>query len=83
MPNYSFECPDCKHDFEEIVSVNNRNDPIECPKCGKNRCVRAVTVAALSYSGFKDPITRAGSGWNDVLGKVKKASGRKNTVRTR
>ena len=82
MPNYDFHCPDCGHDFEELVPLDEREKPRKCPSCGKKKCTRGVSAVKLSYSGFKDPIKRAGSGWNDVLKKVKKGSGRSNTIRT-
>jgi hypothetical protein len=33
-------------------------------------------------SDSKTPLRRAGSGWNDVLKKIKKGSGRSNTIKT-
>ena len=83
MPNYDFNCQSCGHSFEQIVPSENRDDPLECPKCGKNKVVREVSAVKLSYSSTKSNLSRAGSGWNDVLGKVKKGSGRSNTIRTR
>lgn len=83
MPNYDFNCPDCKHEFEENVPLADRDKPRACPKCGKKRVTRGVSAVKVNYGGFKDPITRAGSGWNDLLKRVKKGSARKNTIRTR
>ena len=43
-------------------------------------------VKVLSTPGFAGNTTsnlrRAGSGWNDLLGQIKKGSGRGNTVKT-
>jgi putative FmdB family regulatory protein len=83
MPNYDFNCPDCEHEFTENVPIANRDDARACPSCGKSNVKRRVSAVRVSYSGFKENVTRAGSGWNDVLNKVKKASGRKNTIKTR
>ena len=83
MPNYDFHCESCGHEFEENVPLVERDEVRACPKCGKKQVKRGVSAVKLSYTGFKDPISRAGSGWNDVLKGVKKASGRKNTIRTR
>jgi hypothetical protein len=33
-------------------------------------------------SDSKTPLRRAGSGWNDVLKKIKKGSARSNTIKT-
>jgi hypothetical protein len=32
-------------------------------------------------SDHKTPMRRAGSGWKDMLGKIKKGSGRNNTIK--
>ena len=83
MPNYDFHCTDCGHEYEEIVPLAERDEPRECPSCGKKKVKRGVSAVKLSYSGFQDPIKRAGAGWNDVLKGIKKASGKKgNTIRT-
>lgn len=83
MPNYDFSCDSCGHEFTENVPIDKRDNPRPCPECGKTNTKRGVSAVKVSYSGFKDNITRAGSGWNDVLKKVKKGSGRSNTIRTR
>lgn len=83
MPNYDFNCESCGHEFTENVPIANRDDPRACPSCGKKNVKRGVSAVKVSYSGFKENVTRAGSGWNDVLNKVKKGSGRSNTIRTR
>jgi putative FmdB family regulatory protein len=31
MPIYEYKCKECKHEFEEILSIDSRNP--ECPKC--------------------------------------------------
>jgi len=83
MPNYDFSCSSCDHEFAENVPIANRDDARACPSCGKNTVKRGVSAATVSYSGFKDNVTRAGSGWNDVLNKVKKKAGSINTIKTR
>lgn len=83
MPNYDFVCESCEHEFTENVPIANRDDTRACPACGKDGVKRGVTAVKVSYSGFKENVTRAGSGWNDVLNKVKKTSGRRNSIKTR
>lgn len=34
MPIYAYECPDCGHEAEDIRKYEERNDPLECEKCG-------------------------------------------------
>lgn len=83
MPNYDFTCQECEHEFTENVPIADRDAPRKCPNCGKKNVKRGVSAVQVSYSGFKDPISRAGNGWNDMLKKVKKASGKENSIRTR
>lgn len=83
MPNYDFKCESCEHEFTENVPIANRDDVLPCPNCEKKKVKRSVSAVKVSYSGFKENTTRAGSGWNDVLNKVKKGSGRENSIRTR
>jgi putative FmdB family regulatory protein len=82
MPNYDFHCTACKHDFEEIVPIARNKELQKCPKCGEVKGERQVSAVAVNYTGFKNNIKRAGSGWNDILKSVKKASGKSNTIRT-
>lgn len=34
MPLYEFRCKSCGHEFEEILSYNNRDGDVECKLCG-------------------------------------------------
>ena len=40
----------------------------------------AITAPGLNFDGAISPIRRAGTGWNDVLKGIKKASGKDNTI---
>jgi hypothetical protein len=51
-----------------------------CPECG-GEVYRTMETGGL-VSDSKTPLRRAGSGWNDVLKKIKKGSGRSNTIKT-
>jgi len=51
-----------------------------CPECG-GEIYRTLETGGL-ISDSKTPLRRAGSGWNDVLKKIKKGSGRKNSIKT-
>lgn len=82
---YEYECQECKHQFSKSLLIGERDKPLSecCPSCQKDGTVtRVFNSLAVSYSGFKSPVTRAGSGWNDVLKKIKAGSGRHNTIQT-
>lgn len=83
MPNYEFSCECCKEAFDLIVPYDKRDELVECPKCGKVKGRRQLSAPAVSYAGAKTNLSRAGSGWNDMLKRIKKGSARRNTIRTK
>ncbi len=50
-PIYSYQCVPCGHDFDELVSMSEANDPQECPKC-HGPSEKQVTVASLQFNGW-------------------------------
>jgi hypothetical protein len=84
---YTYHCKTCDTHWEENLTVATRDLPctIPCKNCQSiNSVVRTFTMAPrISYDGAKTVLQRAGSGWNDVLTKVKKASGRQAKIETR
>lgn len=84
---YDYTCTECNEQWEEVQFLNDRDLPLTkpCPKCKAKDSVKRgfFTPSAVSYAGSKSILARAGSGWNDVLTSVKKASGRNNTIQTR
>jgi hypothetical protein len=82
---YKYLCSKCDHTWEEKLSIADRNNPLDLPclNCKeKGRVTRVFEMPAL-VSTSPDILKKAGSGWNDVLKKIKKGSGSKNTIRTR
>ena len=66
--------------------MDSRDLPLSqpCPHCAVDGQVkRTVTAPGISYAGGQTILQRAGSGWNDVLNKVKKASGKQAQIETR
>jgi len=55
MPLFEFECPNCKHKFEELTSLSER-DKVLCPKCGAK--------PERLMSGF---VSQSGSGSSGIL----------------
>ncbi len=86
--NYDYRCNHCLETWEESQTMANRDVPcgLPCPHCGSDETVSRYisTAPTISYDGggVKSVVRRAGSGWNDVLNKVKKASGRDNNIQT-
>lgn len=83
---YAYNCVSCECQWEARLPMDSRDQPLDeaCPHCNLIGNVRRVVSApGISYDGNKTILQRAGSGWNDVLNKVKKASGRNTTIQTR
>jgi putative FmdB family regulatory protein len=80
---YNYHCASCDHDFEKNISIEERDAPSKkpCPSCKKRGKVERVFKApGISYEGATSDIRRAGSGWNDVLGRIHKYAGKRSQV---
>ena len=82
---YDYYCTVCDETWEESHRMNDRDEPTKraCTKCGYHTITRPPAGLPIQYSGSKSLLRRAGSGWNDVLGKIKKAAGKESTIETR
>jgi putative FmdB family regulatory protein len=42
MPNYSFVCECCNHEFDEILPMKDSDLPLKkpCPKCKKKKVIK-------------------------------------------
>jgi putative FmdB family regulatory protein len=86
MPTYYYECECCKHSFEEFLNIDKRDEPLsrKCSNCGAfEKIKRIIRSPRISYEGKYDAFQRAGDGWKEVQQKIKAASGRDNTIRTK
>ena len=84
---YTYRCDACDHQWEDRLPMSDRDVPTTQP-CVHCDCIDAVKriidfAPRISYDGAKTILQRAGSGWNDVLNKVKKGSGRHANMETR
>jgi len=83
---YSYSCKSCGAAWDCSRTIERRDEPCfaACPHCEQTDCVtRTIAAPAISYAGGMTVLQRAGSGWNDVLNKVKKSSGRQSKIETR
>lgn len=85
---YTYRCDACSEQWEDRQLLCDRDLPTTqpCPHCMSENVVKRIIDFAprISYDGAKTVLQRAGSGWNDVLNKVKKSSGRyANNIETR
>jgi putative FmdB family regulatory protein len=68
VPIYEFVCPDCDHEFEEIVPFSSMENTPNCPSCGADHVQRKVGRPAVHFKG---------SGW--YITDSKKDGNRKGT----
>ena len=84
---YTYKCEKCDHEWDCSLSMADRDVPIgqPCVQCKEESSVKRIISFAPSITS-ESAMTlqqRAGSGWNDVLTKIKKKSGRYCTIQTR
>lgn len=84
MPIYQYKCNACDHEFDVMSSFADKQNPESepCPNCGKQEIKACITAPNMSHLGTKSVHARAG-GFNEVLRKIKKSSGKNNTIRSK
>ena len=83
---YSYCCEKCNYFWDANLQLDSRDLPLgePCPNCALvGEVKRTLSAPSITYGGGKTVLQRAGSGWNDVLNKVKKSSGRLTKMETR
>jgi hypothetical protein len=62
--------------------MSERDDPVSqpCQEC-EGELFRTFETGGF-VSDSKTPMRRAGSGWADLMKKIKKGSGRENSIKT-
>ena len=56
MPIYEYLCRECSHEFEDLVSMSQRDHATTCPACGGKGVQRKVSV----FSAQQDTRREAG-----------------------
>lgn len=76
MPTYSFQCDICRHEFDRILTMSARNQPMEenCPSCGELSVKKIITSAAINnQSGGVEVKSASVSGeFREMMSGVKK-----------
>jgi putative FmdB family regulatory protein len=52
MPLYEFECQDCRHQFEELMTASASELP-PCPVCQGRQVRKKVSAGAIRSGGIK------------------------------
>lgn len=76
MPNYGFICEDCSHQFESLLSINDREIPLHenCPKCGQRKVTKdyGSMKQSLSSDNTFNANKATGGKWNELMSRMKK-----------
>ena len=77
MPNYAFKCEKCKHTFDEMLALSDRDLPTKkpCPKCKKKKIIRdwQASTPSLAMDATLTPQKVVGSQFKEVIDKIKKS----------
>lgn len=80
---YTFECESCGDRFEANLPMSENKRPLvePCPLCSAQDTVfRVFDSTGFIYTREGATQKAAGSGWNDVLKSIDKASGSGSTI---
>ena len=57
MPTYEYQCKRCKHAFEDIQKIADRDAPCgaPCPQCGKRGVQRGISVPVTGVDATVGP----------------------------
>jgi putative FmdB family regulatory protein len=51
MPIYEFVCERCDHQFEELVSLSDKQPP-NCPKCRSDKVRKVLSACGIRPNGI-------------------------------
>lgn len=81
MPNYGFVCEKCNHSFDKLLSISERETPLNlpCPECKAKKVKR-------QYDSFTQTIgsdvtlnanKATGGKWNELMTRMKKGTAKR------
>jgi len=50
MPIYEYQCQECGEKFEKLVRLSTSTSEIECPKCGRWKVEKLISVFSARTS---------------------------------
>ena len=74
MPTYVYECNKCKHQFTDLLKVDERHLPLEnpCPNCKEEKCIESVMTAPATISPFAlDGLKKPRSDFKERMSQIK------------
>ncbi len=82
MPNYGFICNKCTHQFDSLLSIDDRDIPLKkkCPKCKKTKCVvrnYSLYTQQIGSDATLNANKATGGKWNELMGRMKRGVGKR------
>ena len=75
MPNYGFICEGCNHSFDKLLSIQDRELPLNesCPQCGENKIIKdfGSMRQSLTADTNLNANTATGGRWNELMTRMK------------
>ncbi len=65
MPIFEYRCGDCGHEFEELVLESS--GPARCPKCGKKKLAKLLSLPAVSSDQTRKRASRSQRARNNAI----------------
>ena len=78
MPNYTYQCSECSHEFEEFKTIAKYNEPLKkpCPSCFHigyvSRLISSPKLGASEKLEMTKGLLKPTKEFNDILRTVKK-----------
>ncbi len=76
MPNYGFVCEKCNHKFDSLLSISDREKPLNepCPSCKKKKIKRNYDDVSVSVASDTTMSANKATGgrWNHLMEKIKR-----------
>ena len=82
MPLYSYKCEACEHEFDEVLPIDQRENPTKeaCPVCATPGTVHKTLSTPRIVSGVGDFRRKVPDFFKDRLREIKKKAGRTSTI---
>jgi len=78
MPLYTLK----RKSTGEVWDVNCKYDELKATLAEDDDLIQELSTPAFTANGTRDNLSRAGGEWRDLMGRIKKASGKGNTIKT-
>jgi putative FmdB family regulatory protein len=82
MPNYGFICNGCKHAFDRLLQIKDRELPLSeaCPQCKKKKILKdyGSYTQVLTSDTKLTPDKATGGKWSELMNRMKRGVGKQH-----